>query len=171
MSTSEPKMEEMMNVEPQKEHQWLQKLVGEWTYKSEASMGPDAPPEICTGSDSVRSLGGLWVLCQGQGNMPGGGTATSLMTIGFDPAKKRFVGSFVASVMTNLWLYEGELDESEKVLTLNSEGPDFSVPGRTAKYKDVIEFRSDDHRVLSSHFQADDGQWHTFMTANYRRKK
>ena len=28
-----------MKTEPQKEHQWLQKLVGEWTYESECSMG------------------------------------------------------------------------------------------------------------------------------------
>ena len=29
----------MQMPEPQKEHQWLQKLVGEWTYESEASWG------------------------------------------------------------------------------------------------------------------------------------
>ena len=28
----------MMHAEPQKEHQWLHKLVGEWTYESEAVM-------------------------------------------------------------------------------------------------------------------------------------
>jgi Protein of unknown function (DUF1579) len=40
-----------------------------------------------------------------------------------------------------------------------------------AKYKDVIEFKSDDHRVLTSHMLADDGTWQPFMTAHYRRKK
>jgi hypothetical protein len=57
------------------------------------------------------------------------------------------------------------------VLTLNAEGPDFTVPDKTAKYKDVIEFKSDDHRVLSSHVLGEDGTWHEFMTANYRRNK
>jgi hypothetical protein len=68
-------------------------------------------------------------------------------------------------------VYDGELDAGEKVLTLSAEGPDFSVPGKTAKYKDVIEFKSDDHRVFSSHVLADDGKWQHFNTANYRRKK
>lgn len=43
--------------------------------------------------------------------------------------------------------------------------------GKTAKYRDVIEFKSDDHRVLTSHMQGDNGQWQKFMTAHYRRKK
>ena len=34
-----------MDTEPQQEHQWLHKLVGEWTHASEASSGPDQPPE------------------------------------------------------------------------------------------------------------------------------
>ncbi len=48
-----------MKIEPQKEHQWLQKLVGEWAYESECSMEPGKPPERFAGSERVRSLGGL----------------------------------------------------------------------------------------------------------------
>ena len=33
-----------MKTEPQKEHQWLQQLVGEWTYEAEATMEPGQPP-------------------------------------------------------------------------------------------------------------------------------
>ncbi len=49
-----------MTIEPQKEHQWLQKLVGEWTYESEAEMGPGKPAEKFKGTESVRSLDGKW---------------------------------------------------------------------------------------------------------------
>jgi len=160
-----------MNAEPQKEHQWLQKLVGEWTYEADCNMGPDKPPAKSGGSEKVRSLGGLWVLCEGQGEMPGGGSATMLMTLGYDPLKKRYVGTWIGSMMTNLWIYDGELDAAGKVLTLNAEGPNMAAEGKMAKYKDVIEFKSDDHRVLTSQMQGDDGKWQQFMTANYRRKK
>jgi hypothetical protein len=160
-----------MHTEPQKEHQWLQKLVGEWTYETEALMEPDQLPEKATGTETVRSLGGLWFLAEGQGEMPGGGTATTMMTIGYDPQKQSYVGTWIGSMMNYLWRYDGSLDSSETVLTLNSEGPAMSGEDKIAKYKDVIEFKNDDHRIMTSHVLSDDGQWHQFMTVNYHRKR
>jgi hypothetical protein len=158
-----------MQAQPQKEHQWLQKLVGEWTSEADAVMGPDKPPEKFKGTESVRSLGGVWVVCEGQGEMPGGGAATTIMTLGYDPVRKRFIGTFIGSMMTHLWLYDGALNGN--VLTLDAEGPNFAAEGKMAKYQDMIEFKSDDHRILSSQMLGDDGKWNQFMTAHYRRKK
>ena len=161
-----------MQTEPQKEHQWLQQLVGEWTYEAEATMEPGQPPAKFTGSERVRSLGGLWILAEGQGEMPGGGTATMLLTLGYDPQKQRYLGTWIGSMMTHLWVYDGALDAAERVLTLEAEGPSMAAPEtKMAKYRDVIEFKSDDHRVLTSHMLGEDGKWHEFMTAHYRRKK
>jgi hypothetical protein len=160
-----------MKTEPQKEHQWLERLVGEWTTEAEMIAEPGKPPMKQTGTESVRSLGGLWMLCEGRGETPDGGTSTSIMTLGYDPVKKRFVGTFIASVMTHLWVYEGELDPAGNVLTLDAEGPSFTTEGKMAKYKDVIELKSDDHRVLTASFLGDDGEWHHFMTSTYRRTK
>jgi len=159
-----------MHVEPQKEHRWLQKLVGEWTFESECSMGPDKPAEKFNGTESVRSLGGVWTVGEGRGEMPGGGIGTTIMTLGYDPAKKRYVGTFIGSMMTHMWLYEGGLDAAGKVLTLDTEGPSFTDDGKMLKYQDIIEFKSDDHRVLSSQTRGEDGKWHRFMTAHYRKK-
>jgi hypothetical protein len=160
-----------MFATPQKEHQWLDQLVGEWTYENESVMGPDQPPMKFTGTDSVRSLGGLWAICEGRGDMPGGGTGYMIMTIGYDPATKRYVGSFIGSMMTHMWIYDGELDAAGKVLTLNAEGPSFSPEGGMANYQDIIEIVSPDHRILRSQFQNADGSWTQFMTAHYRRAK
>ena len=170
-STTSQESTTCMMAEPQKEHEWLQKLVGEWTYESEATMEPGQPPKRFSGTENVRSLGGLWILAEGQGEMPGGGTATTMMTLGYDPPKKRFVGTWVGSMMTYLWVYDGELDAAESVLTLNAEGPSMATEGKIEKYKDVIEFKNDNHRVLTSHMLGDDGEWHGFMTANYRRNR
>lgn len=160
-----------MKTEPHKQHRWLQKLVGEWTSEAEMMMEPGQPPAKCEASESVRSLGDLWVLCESVGDMPGGGKANMLMTLGYDPQKQRFVGTWIGSMMTYLWVYEGTLDATERVLTLNAEGPSMGTEGKLAKYRDVIDFKSDDHRVLTSHMLSDDGEWHRFMTAQYRRKK
>ncbi len=171
METSNTQPETAMKMEPQKEHQWLQRFVGEWTFEGEATMEPGQPPSKFTGTESVRSIGDLWFLAEGQGEMPGGGPATTLLTLGYDSQKQRYVGTWIGSMMTHLWVYDGALDAAGRVLTLATEGPDMAVEGKMAKYKDVIEFKSDDHRVLTSHMLGDDGEWHGFMTANYRRKQ
>ncbi len=170
METTQTQQDSTMHAEPQKEHQWLQKLVGEWTYETEVKTESDQPAEKSTGTERVRSLGGLWVLAEGQGEMPGCGTATTLMTLGYDPQKQRYVGTWIGSMMTYLWLYDGELDAKETVLTLSSDGPAMTGDEQMAKYRDVIEFKSADHRVMTSYMLRNDGQWHHFMTANYWRK-
>lgn len=157
-----------MKIEPQNEHRWLQQLVGDWTFETICDRGPGQPESRQTGRETVRSLGGLWTI--GEGEMPDGGSDQSIMTLGYDPAKKRFVGTFVASMMACLWVYDGELDASQKTLTLDTEGPNYHGEG-TSKYQDIIEMVSPDHRILRSQFQGPDGNWVPFMTANYHRKR
>ncbi len=155
--------------EPQDEHKWLQRLVGNWTFESECSMGPDQPPLKSSGTDSTRSLGGLWMLSDWHGAMPDGGSSDSLMSLGYDPAKKKYVGTFIASMMTHLWHYEGTREGD--VLTLNTSGPSFAGDGTMSDYQDIIEIKSDDHRTLHSQFKGTDGNWVRFMTVNYHRAK
>ena len=103
--------------------------------------------------------------------MPGGAPATMIMTLGYDPQAKRFVGTWIGSMMTNLWVYDGALDATERVLALESEGPSMAGDGTMARYRDAIEIRDDDHRTLTSSVRSADGTWKQFMTATYRRKK
>ena len=161
----------MQIPEPQTEHLWLHQLVGEWSIESECDMGADQPPMKTTGREVVRSLGKLWTIGEGSGSAPEGGSCDSIMTLGYNPQAKRFVGSFIASAMTHLWPYIGSLDASGKILTLDSEGPSFSGDGTMAKYQDIIEFVTHDHRTLTARVQSADGSWQTFMTAHYRRKQ
>lgn len=160
-----------MKIEPQSEHHWLQKLVGDWSCQMQCAMGPDQPPVNTTAVETVRPVGGLWTVAEGRGEMPGGGSVTSLMTLGFDPQRGKFVGTFVASVMTFLWTYEGTLDAAGNTLTLRTEGPDCGGGTQMHQYEDIVEIVSDDHRRLRSRMLGDDGQWRQIMIADYRRNK
>lgn len=160
-----------MHGEPQKEHLWLQQLLGAWTYEGEGFAGPDQPPEKMSGSETVRTLGGLWIQIEGRAPGPGGAEMSSIITLGYDPAKQSYVGSFIASVMTMMWLYEGQLDESGKVLTLDARGPVFGVEGKWADYQDIVTIVDRDHWRLSSQVKGDDGKWTQFMSSEHRRVK
>lgn len=159
----------MQMPEPTHEHEWLLQLVGDWTFESECNMGPDQPPMKTTGKQTTRSLGSLWTLGEMENDSPDGQAMRSVFTLGFDPAKQRFVRTFVASCMTHLWPYDGQLDAGRKVLTLDSEGPSFADDGTMAKYQDIIEVSDKDHYLLLSQFQTPDGSWTNFMNAKYTR--
>jgi hypothetical protein len=166
-----------MKVTPQQEHRWLERLVGDWTYEAKYEAPPGEPEGKDGGTERVRPLGGFWVICEGQGQAPEGEAASSIMTLGYDPARATFVGTFVSSMMTHLWIYDrGTLDAAGRALTLEAEGPGFTAEGelaegKTAKYRDVMTFESDDHRVFTSQTLRDDGTWHQFMETHYRRTK
>jgi hypothetical protein len=158
-----------MKADVQKEHLWLQKLNGNWSFEGECMMGADQPSQKSTGSCKIHSLGGLWTLAEGEGEGPDGTPVKSIITLGYDPAKKRFVGSFIASCMTHLWTYDGTLDKTGKVLTLDTEGPNFSGDGSMSKYQDIIEIVDDNHWILRSRAPGEDGKWVQFMEGHYRR--
>ena len=160
-----------MMTEPQKEHQWLQQFVGEWTYEGECpGEGPDKPPTKMSGGEKVRSIGGLWIQAEGTGKMPDGAPATTILTLGFDAEKKRYVGTWIGSMMGFMWHYDGSVDAGGRILTLDCEGPSMAGDGSKAKYQDIHECRSKDERGFSSRMQGPDGKWTTFVTMTYRRK-
>lgn len=160
----------MDTPKPHAQHELLSKLVGDWTFQASCDMGPDKPRETFNGTESVRSLGGLWTICEGEGESPMG-KSQMVMTLGFDPIRNRFVGTFIASMMTHLWVYDGALDATGKVITLDTQGPDFADPTQLKPYRDTITIISDDERTLTSQMPGPDGKWVEFMKSEYRRVK
>ena len=148
--------------------QWLQRLVGDWTFESEMSPTPGAPAGTYRGTERVHSLGGAGVVCETEWHIPGGETQLSRMTLGWDTEKGRFVGTVVGAT-SHTWIYDGEMDPDGTRLLLETDGPSYEDEGTTTRYVDTIELLGDDERVLRSTFLGSDGGWHEFMVTRYRR--
>lgn len=160
----------MQKPTPEKQHQWLSRLVGEWTFEHEAPPAPDQPPAKFRGTERVTMIGDVWAVCEGEVAMPDGTHVRNIMTLGYSPQKQTFLGTFVSGMMTDLWIYSsGSLDGAQKALTLLTTGPSFTPEGGTANYRDTIEWVSDDERLLYSAAEQPDGSWQEFMRATYRR--
>jgi hypothetical protein len=155
-------------AKPSEEHRWLRQLVGEWSFESDPSTPEE---ERFKGVERVRPIGHFWVVGLGMGEGPGNERTMMQLTLGYDPKRGRFVGTWVGSMMTFMWVYEGELDAERRVLTLNADGPDMLAPDKMAKYQDVVELVSEDHRTLTSRVLRDDGQWQEFMKMHFRRQR
>ena len=160
-----------MKAEVATEHAWLRRLVGEWSFEMASMDGVEQPPGTMAGTETVRALGDIWVLCEGRGQMPEGSPSMTLMTLGFDPTQRCFVGTWIGSMMNHLWVYRrGTLDAAQRLLNLDAEGPSFGgKPGEMAQYREIIEIVGADERLLHGNLQGADGQWTRFMTPRYRR--
>ncbi len=162
----------MVMAKPRPEHGFLEKMVGSWDVTSDMSNGT---PWV----ENVRSLQGLWIIAEGTGMMPKGEgsgeeggegePATTMLTLGFDAAKSKYVGTWFGSMMDNLWVYEGEVEPDGRTLSLYTIGPSMSGEG-LADYREQITFLSDDHRTFNSSAKQPDGSWKQFMEAHYRRR-
>ena len=79
----------MKTAEVLKEHSFLERLVGKWNVTA---------PEMGGGDDwteTVRSLHGIWFVAEGTGRMPDGKQATTVLTLGYNAEKGKYVGSWI----------------------------------------------------------------------------
>ena len=154
---------------PGEHHQWLDQLLGTWAVESKMTDGESGPAAECTGTDTVRSLGGRWVICELESELPILGPMSAVLTLGYNSQTGKYQGTWVDSMQDHMWVYEGTLDAAGKILTLEAEGLNMMDPtaGNTM-YRDVIEIKSPDHRTLTSSVLVE-GEWVQFVTAEYRR--
>ncbi len=74
--------------------------------------------------------------------------ATGVRTLGYDPVKGKFVGTWIYSMSPYLWTYEGSLDATGKILSLEGRGPKPETPGELARYRDSSSSRARTIRFL-----------------------
>src|SRR5215216_6570566 len=91
---------------PTKEHTWLQKFVGKWDSQTEVIMEPGKPPMKCSGKETVRPVGGFWILSEGESEMMGM-KFQHVLALGYDPQKQKYIGTWFDSMASYLWKYEG----------------------------------------------------------------
>lgn len=154
---------------PQKEHEWLKQLEGEWEANVKMIHEPGKDPMETSGSERVRMVGGFWAVSENRGEMMGM-PFIGMMALGYDPQKKKYVGGWIDSAQPTMWQYEGTVDDSGKVLTLDTEGPCPMQGGKIVKAQETLEIKGPDHKVFTSKMDFN-GTMQTMMTVDYRRKK
>jgi len=153
--------------QPQKEHEWLKQLAGDWDLDIQMQE-PGKDTTKSKGTESTRLIGGFWSLSEVKStmmDMP----FTGVMTLGYDIQNKKYVATWIDSMSDYLWKYDGSVDPSGKILTLETTGPCPMQGGKMTKFKDVVEIKDKDHRTFTS-FVDFDGKMVQMLTINYTRK-
>ncbi|MES2996504.1 MAG: DUF1579 domain-containing protein [Verrucomicrobiota bacterium] len=154
--------------EPVKEHEFLKQFAGEWTVETQLFMEPGKPPVTVKGTESAKMLGGFWVVGETKCEMMGQ-PFTGIMSLGYDPEKKKYTGTWIDSMTSTLWTYTGSVDETGKILTLECAGK-CPMDGKFYQMRDTTEWKSPDQRVMKNERKGEDGKWVTGMTSTATRK-
>ncbi len=152
---------------PGPEHELLKSEVGTWDATIEINLSPGSPIQVSRGiAQSRLGCGGFWLITDFT-NETTGFEAHGIS--GFDPAKGKYVGTWVDPMRNFLTISEGTYDPVTRTMTMWSEtsGPQ----GRMLRWRETTERKDDNTRVWRTIFKGSDGKDFEMMRAIYTRRK
>ena len=153
---------------PQKEHEWLQQLVGEWDSTGKIFMQPGQPPIETKGAERSRMIGGFWATFEHTGSFQGQ-PFTGILTLGYDAEKRSYVGTWIDSMSPYLTTMKGDYDPATKTMTAIGAGRD-AMTGKQTRTKHVSQYVDDDTRTFQMYMTGDDGKEFKVMEITYHRR-
>src|SRR4051794_36389371 len=157
---------------PLPEHKVLATEEGTWDATIRMyEKGPDAEPSVSKGSEVNEVLpGGLWVLSKFEGDF-GGMKFLGRGQFGYDPVRKKYIGTWLDSTSTVLSLLDGDYDAKTKTMTFVGDGYD---PVQKAKFtqKMVTKTKDDGSRAFTLYMKFEGRPAEVkFLEITYTRRK
>jgi hypothetical protein len=161
-----PKVAETPVPAPEREQDLLKRDVGVWDATIETTMEPGGKPNVTKGTETNTLLGGRWLISDFKGEMMGI-PFQGHSVMGYDPAKKKYTGTWVDSMSTTISVLEGTYDPKTKTMTswMESPGPD----GKPMKMRSTSEWKEDDTRIFTMHSPPGQGDEFAMMKITYKR--
>lgn len=151
---------------PGAEHQRLMANVGTWDAVVEM-MDEQGKPQTEKGVSEITAIGGFWMVDDFKSSM-GGAPFHGHGTTGYDPAKGKYVGTWVDSWSTSIMTVEGTYDAAKKTLTMSGMGQ--GMDGKPAMHRMVWTEKDANTRVFEMFLPGPDGKEMKVMTITYTRR-
>lgn len=98
-------------------HKMLAELTGSWTTKTKAFMETDKAPMESSGTcEQKMLLGGLYLQQEYRSEMMGS-PFTGINLLGFDNHTKKYVSTWIDSMSTGIYFFEGTASSDGKTIT------------------------------------------------------
>jgi hypothetical protein len=160
-----PALQDMPMPKPTEQHKHMLVGVGEWEGTVTSYLDPTAKPTPVAAHETVTAIGEFWVLSDFRSEfmkMPYHGSGH----YGYDPEKKKYIGTWVDSMSSQFALMEGDIDPTTKALVFRWQARDMTgkdVPHRS----ESIE--NGDVRTMT--FYSGEGAGTKSMVIEMKRKK
>jgi hypothetical protein len=163
-------MEAMMKAAtPGEQHKHLARLVGNWTYTSQAWMAPGQPPMESSGLMTAKSvMGGRYIEHHWNGSMMGMNFEGRGLDA-YDNVGKQYATSWVDNLSTGILYQTGTCDEGARNCTFVGDMYD-PMSGQKATLKSVITWVDDNTFKNAIYGKGPDGKEMKFMELTAKRK-
>jgi hypothetical protein len=154
------------------EHKLLKKDVGVWEAEMKTWMeGPDKEPMVSKGVERTHAVGDYWIVSTYEGDFAGQ-TFVGHSQMGYDPAKKKFIGTWIDSMSTSLAQMDGTYDEATQELTMVMTMLD-PATGKDTKAKTVSKYIDDNTRQFTMYMETPGvGEgWMKSMEVTYKKRQ
>ena len=150
-------------------HEVLKAEAGTWNAAVEVVPAPGMAAMKSTGVETnVIGCGGLCLITDFKGTMMPGQTFEGHGVVAYNPAKKKYVGSWTDSMSLGVAMSEATWDPAKKTFTGWMEGPD--AAGNVMKSRSVSEHKADGTRVMTMFAPGPDGKEFQMMRIVYTKK-
>jgi hypothetical protein len=156
---------------PTRQHEEMAREVGVWDAETTTWAEPNAEPEKGKGLETNRMIGKFWLASKFEGEFMGE-EFSGEMHLGWDPIKKKYIGTWVDTVSPFLFTVEGEYDVANHTLTCMMTGTS-AMTGKPEVAKNVTRYIDDDNKVFEMYMPVEgkDGEWWKMMEIKYTRRK
>ena len=150
-------------------HKVLANLVGSWTTKTKAWMEPDKPPMEDTGTcEQKMLLDGRYLQQEYKGEMMGS-PFVGVNLIGYDNHTKKYVSTWIDSMSTGIYYFEGTASVDGKTITQKSSYDD-PVRGPTV-WRSVTRIVDDNTLEYVMYLASKGGKEEKMMEMTVTRKR
>jgi hypothetical protein len=156
---------------PTKEHEELKSEVGGWDAEMLIWPAPGAEPMKSKGVETNEMFGPYWLMSKYEGEVVGQ-KFTGHMMLGYDPAKKKYIGTWIDTMSPFGMTMEGDYDESTHTSTMMGVGTSWET-GKPEKTKMVTRYESDDEKTFEMYMEkpGEPAEWVKGMEIKYNRRK
>ena len=154
--------------QPGEEHKHLAQEAGVWDADVKFWMDPSAEPQVSKGVETNTMVGGFWMVSEFKSQMLGQ-PFTGHGQYGYDPVKKKYVGTWVDSMTPHLSILEGEVNEKGELVMI-SKAIDFMTKQESTS-KMISRMNDDGTRHFEMHAPIGEGEWMKVMEIHYTKRK
>jgi hypothetical protein len=153
---------------PTKEHEIFKEDVGTWDATMKLFATPGAEPTVSKATETNELIGGMWLVSRFEGQLMGM-PFTGVGTWGYDPAEKKYVGTWLDNMSPYPQTIRGDYDPATRTMTAVSESRD-PMSGEKTTYRQTTRMVDDDTRLFEMSMPDGQGGYTKMLEVEYKRR-